>query len=208
MKKNHTPSLKHNASEKIIWGTGSDLAIRKTEKLGTLCSSFVPHMQYFEEGVGLCPWALTECLCLSLQGQQTLFLNAVIGNSVIQWNYIKTEFGLKHYYVALKMFSSWSQKWPTIQEFLLRINTGNSIDVTLYMWHAGYLKVYLEQAVNSGKQGEVEFCLPFESIFTFILQGMCMQHSANQVILLLTYLCSSLLLVTAVVNDLEKINWE
>lgn len=67
---------------------------------------FIPHMRYFEEGVGLCPRAPTACLCLSLQGQQTLFLNAVIGNSIIQWNYSRTEFGLKHYYVALKMFFS------------------------------------------------------------------------------------------------------
>lgn len=36
---------------------------------------------------------------------------------------------MEHYYVALKMFSSWSQKSPKIQEILLKITTGNSIDV-------------------------------------------------------------------------------
>lgn len=77
-----------------------------------------------------CPWAPTGCLCLALQGQQSLFLNAVIENSVIQWNYRRTQYGLKHYYVALKMFSSWCQKSPKIQEISLKITTGHSIDVT------------------------------------------------------------------------------
>lgn len=71
-----------------------------------MCSApFIPHMQYLEEGVELCPQAPTARLCLSCQGQQTSFLNAVIGNSNIQQNYSRTDFGLKHYDVAFKMFS-------------------------------------------------------------------------------------------------------
>lgn len=70
-----------------------------------LCSFCTTHA-VFGGGVRLCPRAATACQCLSLQGQQTSFLNAVIGNSIIQLNYSRTDFGLKHYDVAVKMFSS------------------------------------------------------------------------------------------------------
>lgn len=56
---------------------------------------------------------------------------------------------------------SWSQKLTKIQEILLKITTGNSIDVT-DMWHAEYLQVYLDSSAKNGKPGEVEFCLSFE----------------------------------------------
>lgn len=63
-------------------GTSSDVAIRRAGKLSMLCSFHTTHA-VFGGGVRLCPRAPTACLCLSLQGQQTSFLNAVIGNSII-----------------------------------------------------------------------------------------------------------------------------
>lgn len=74
----------HNASKKIILRSMFGFSHKENCEAGHTLLFFIPHMQYFEEGVGLCPRARTACLCLSLQGQQTLFLNAVIGNSIIQ----------------------------------------------------------------------------------------------------------------------------
>lgn len=132
---------------------------------------------------GGCPWASTGCLCLAFQGQQTLFLNAVIGNSVIQWNYKMTQYGLKHYYVPLIMF----------MEMEIAKNPGNLAKNYYWKWHwchwhvACWVPLSIPRFISKQWQTRGSRILTvfwrLLAIFTVTLQCMCIQHSAKQDIL-------------------------